>query len=177
MPKREFRFAVGCGSANALTMGLAASALEAIPDVKARVAEARHVAEGYVLQIMYPVDKREEVLAITDITDTHSQAVYTCCTSDGKYQTVNDNGRVRVARYNEPWRDLTGDGYVLSLVQQIEAMEDALRDMLAMHTTVMDKTNHGASFYDADCLAAMNTVPRQAQAVLNEMGTRNDRNG
>lgn len=98
-------------------------------------------------------------------------------TADRKYLTTNAAGLVKVARHGEAWRDETGDGYVLSLVQQIESLEDVLRDMLAMHTKVMDKTNHGASFYDADCLAAMNTVPQQAQAVLDEMEPRNGRNG
>lgn len=177
MPMRLFCYAVGCGTDNVVGMGLHSDALNAIPDVSARIIQDINIPAGCRLQLLYPADKREEVLAITEVHDTSCEAVYVCYTAERKYRTTNETGLVTVTRHGEAWRDETGDGYVLSLVQQIESLEDALRDMLAMHTKVMDKTNHGASFYDADCLAAMNTVPQQAQAVLDEMGLRNDRNG
>jgi len=54
-------------------------------------------------------------------------------TYDGKYTTTNDNGKLRVYRHDKEckkvWRedDLIGDGYVLSLVQRIEDLEDEVK--------------------------------------------------
>ena len=45
-------------------------------------------------------------------------------------------------------------------------VEEALRRMLKMHEKMMDKVNHGASFYDAECLAEMNEAPAQAREAL-----------
>jgi hypothetical protein len=43
---------------------------------------------------------------------------------DGKYTVEHDNGtNFHALRYGEPWRDLTGDGLVLALVQRIEELE------------------------------------------------------
>ena len=49
--------------------------------------------------------------------------IFTC---DGKYKTINENGTLTVYRHGELWRknDLIGDGYVLSLVQRIEELEN-----------------------------------------------------
>jgi len=45
---------------------------------------------------------------------------------DGKYAVVHDNGAdLRALRYGEPWRDLTGDGLVLAMAQEIEALRPA----------------------------------------------------
>lgn len=41
--------------------------------------------------------------------------------ADGKYTVIHDDGtNFRALRYGEPWRDLTGDGLILALVQRIE---------------------------------------------------------
>jgi hypothetical protein len=52
-------------------------------------------------------------------------AIYSC---DYKYKTVNDNGKLLVWRNGERWydkeNDLVGDGYVLSLVQKIEDLQE-----------------------------------------------------
>ena len=43
---------------------------------------------------------------------------------DGKYTVIHRNGRsLRALRYGEAWRDLPGDGLVLALVQEIEALK------------------------------------------------------
>lgn len=42
---------------------------------------------------------------------------------EGKYYTTFDNGRLIITRHGELWRDATGDGYILSLVQRIEELE------------------------------------------------------
>lgn len=44
-------------------------------------------------------------------------------TDDGKYHTVFDNGKMTVNRHGKPWRDTTGDGYILSLVQRIDQLQ------------------------------------------------------
>ncbi|EEI1617878.1 hypothetical protein GRL14_004761 [Salmonella enterica] len=42
----------------------------------------------------------------------------------------------------------------------------ALERMLKMHELVMNKTNAGASFYDAECIREMNLAPIQARQAL-----------
>lgn len=66
--------------------------------------------------------------------------VVTLC--DGKYTVTNNNGVIKAERYREPWRDLTGDGLVLALVQEIErltfelANSEKLDGVSAKHPTV-----------------------------------------
>lgn len=45
----------------------------------------------------------------------------------------------------------------------------ALQRMIAMHETMMKKTNVGASFYDADCIREMNEAPLQANRLLQKL--------
>jgi hypothetical protein len=51
---------------------------------------------------------------------------------NGKYTVIMaQNGSMKCLRYGEEWRDLTGDGMVLALAQEIEALRKAgnnLRD-------------------------------------------------
>ncbi len=55
-----------------------------------------------------------------------SEAVHTTI-CDGKYTLIHENGKgLRALRYGEEWRDLTGDGMVLALVQEIESLRDDL---------------------------------------------------
>lgn len=42
----------------------------------------------------------------------------------------------------------------------------ALQRMTAMHALMMKKVNHGASFYDAECLSEMNDARRQAARAI-----------
>lgn len=55
----------------------------------------------------------------------------------GKYTVQHDNGvNFKALRYGEEWRDLTGDGLVLALVQRIRELEECLLDAkewVAMH--------------------------------------------
>ena len=45
-------------------------------------------------------------------------------------------------------------------------LREALLRMINMHNLMMKKVNHGASFYDAECLKEMNEAPIEAlQAV------------
>lgn len=43
---------------------------------------------------------------------------------------------------------------------------DALARMDRMHEAMMEKVNHKASWYDADCLREMNEAPIQAARAL-----------
>lgn len=48
---------------------------------------------------------------------------------DGKYTIIQESGRgLRALRYGDEWRDLTGDGLVLALVQEIEDLRVQLSD-------------------------------------------------
>ena len=47
---------------------------------------------------------------------------------------------------------------------------DALENMLKLHDTMMNKVNHAASFYDADCLRQMNDTPLEAVLALKIAG-------
>lgn len=41
--------------------------------------------------------------------------------ADGKYTVVkHDNGRLEAFRYGEPWRDLTGDHLIASLLYKVD---------------------------------------------------------
>lgn len=46
---------------------------------------------------------------------------------NGKYKIVNDNGVVKAYRHGEEWRDLTGDGLILALLNKVETLEDKAR--------------------------------------------------
>lgn len=62
---------------------------------------------------------------------------------DGKYSVKNNNGILEVYRHGERWpekeKQLIGDGFVLSLVQQIEKMKELGKDA-ANYTR--EKLNH-----------------------------------
>lgn len=44
----------------------------------------------------------------------------------------------------------------------------SLDRMVKMHALMMNKTNHAASFYDAECIKEMNEAPTEAQQLLDE---------
>jgi hypothetical protein len=47
--------------------------------------------------------------------------------ADGKYTIQADgDGRLRALRYGQPWRELTGDGMVLALAQEIDRLREGL---------------------------------------------------
>lgn len=49
----------------------------------------------------------------------------------GKYTYVEENGAARVDRYNEPWRDATGDKFVGALVDEIRKLQAELDTLKA----------------------------------------------
>lgn len=58
---------------------------------------------------------------------------------EGKYHTTFDNGHLTVTRHGEPWRNETGDGYILSLVQRIEELEDVCAEAYQVVGALADK--------------------------------------
>ena len=50
--------------------------------------------------------------------------------------------------------------------RRANALEDALKAMLEMHTDMLSKTNVGASFFNAEILKKMNDAPIQARNAL-----------
>jgi hypothetical protein len=64
----------------------------------------------------------------TTIQEKVTKSIVTC---DGKYETFNNNGILTVKRHGQPWevrtKDLIGDGYVLSLIQRIEELEEQIK--------------------------------------------------
>lgn len=48
-------------------------------------------------------------------------------TCNGKYKTIlTDDGKIVIERYGNEWRNETGDGYILSLLQRIEELESSI---------------------------------------------------
>lgn len=43
---------------------------------------------------------------------------------DGKYTYVNENGSASVLRYDEHWRDVTGDKFIYCMAAEIETLRE-----------------------------------------------------
>lgn len=55
---------------------------------------------------------------------------------DGKYEYVREPGfRAHVYRHGEEWRDVLGDGFILSMIHRIEELEGCLRDVRSQGTS------------------------------------------
>lgn len=53
---------------------------------------------------------------------------------DGKYEYVRQpDFKAHVYRHGEEWRDVTGDGLILAMVQRVEELEECLGEMLDQH--------------------------------------------
>lgn len=63
------------------------------------------------------------------MTQANPQTGETSITLDGgKYTVLHQNGtNFRALRNGQPWRDLTGDGMTLALVQRIQQLEERLQ--------------------------------------------------
>lgn len=80
--------------------------------------------------------------------------------ADGKYEYVREPGfRAHVYRHGEEWRDVTGDGFILSMIQRIEELEESLGEMEEAARQVMSG--------EMD-VASIDVERRNARAVLNE---------
>ena len=49
---------------------------------------------------------------------------------NGKYTVIfEDSGGLKALRYGEEWRDLTGDGLVLSMLQEVEELRQIVNEV------------------------------------------------
>jgi hypothetical protein len=56
---------------------------------------------------------------------------------EGKYKVSHTNGtNFHALRHGQPWRDLTGDGLLLAMVQRIEELENRLATVHAQEPLV-----------------------------------------
>jgi len=83
--------------------------------------------------------------------------------ADGKYTVIQDNtGRTSAFRYGDEWRDLTGDGLVLALAQEVET----LRAELDRYRAALEKITKVNYEYHAACgtstSLAMQKIAKQA---------------
>jgi hypothetical protein len=55
---------------------------------------------------------------------------------DGKYTILFDEttGALEAQRYGQKWRDLTGDGMVLAMLQEIQVLREAIGDIMVTNT-------------------------------------------
>jgi len=52
---------------------------------------------------------------------------------DGKYTLRHSNGtNLKALRHGEPWRDLTGDGMVLAMLQEVETLDATVAEQEAL---------------------------------------------
>ena len=84
--------------------------------------------------------------------------------ADGKYTVVHDSAGLRILRFGEPWRDVTGDNVIYSLAAELEALRAAkVRPPLILHADPLLTIHADAdgavwlSFTSADkCTASFN---------------------
>lgn len=58
---------------------------------------------------------------------------------NGKYAVTHENGaNLQALRHNQPWRDLTGDGLVLAMAQEIELLREQQSLLLNSITRVAE---------------------------------------
>lgn len=56
----------------------------------------------------------------------------------GKYTYLNSMGKQSALRYNEPWRDLTGDKFVLAMACKIETLQRKGVNLIKALQTIED---------------------------------------
>jgi hypothetical protein len=78
---------------------------------------------------------------------------------NGSRKTTPDNPEGYIMR-PEDVREVT------ALLRAAPDLRDALKRMLDMHSLMMKKVNHSASYYDADTIREMNEAPSLARKAL-----------
>lgn len=53
---------------------------------------------------------------------------------DGKYKVIKTNKKTEVLRYNEDWRDITGDKFVASLLHEIQELREKIEILTTQPT-------------------------------------------
>ena len=74
---------------------------------------------------------------------------------DGKYTVVHDNGAgLHALRYGEHWRDMTGDGLVLAMAQEIEDLRRRIVPVQQVSVPASAFASRAITHYEAALLAA-----------------------
>ena len=82
----------------------------------------------------------------------------------GKYTVVHDNGAgLHALRYGSPWLNLTGDGLVLALSQEIESLRDECRRLTDRNEALEGLRPHWAKGYSSDSMAAQSATGALSQ--------------
>jgi hypothetical protein len=59
--------------------------------------------------------------------------------ADMKYSVIlHDDGTMEALRYEEPWRDLTGDKLVYNLAYELNQVRQTLQQLRTLHSEVND---------------------------------------
>ena len=74
---------------------------------------------------------------------------------DGKYTVVHDSGAgLHALRYGEHWRDMTGDGLVLAMAQEIEDLRRRIVPVQQVSVPASAFASRAITHYEAALLAA-----------------------
>lgn len=66
---------------------------------------------------------------------------------DGKYTVIHSNGTdFHALRHGDRWRELTGDGFVLALVQEIESLQEEVASLKTQIADNPDMSLHTATW-------------------------------
>ena len=84
---------------------------------------------------------------------------YDVMVGEGKYRVVAETGMqsFRALRHGKEWRDLTGDGMVLALVQEIDQMRSALEESERRFLRIKENDGDIEGLYD-DCDAGLAAI-------------------
>lgn len=80
--------------------------------------------------------------------------------------SINACANVTEKMFAEGWKATGHANYCKAITQQNAELLVALERMTKMHDLMMKKVNHGASFYDNECLREMNEAPIQAAKAI-----------
>ncbi len=93
------------------------------------------------------------------------------CVADGKYCVQCDgDGRMRALRYSQPWRDLTGDGMVLALVQEIQSLRGEITEAKAILRKDLDRDYDKKDTLRTLVVVAVNSLHYARQSSPNNSG-------
>lgn len=119
--------------ATALGQGFFGNALRVAKDMPGVTSDDRALLDRYASGKARGTDHVAlQGLALRILDDSHScgPASTRIDVAAGKYTVVHEHGTgLRALRHGEPWRDLSGDGLVLALAQEIEALQEQVQQL------------------------------------------------